>query len=392
MTNRRLRGRIGILVGVLACAMAAGGAFAGVPGPCGPFVDVTNDSFCPLVLEIFYQAITTGTTPTTFDPTANVTRLQMAAFLSRTVDGVLKRGSRRAALNQFWTPQASSDLGITNLTFQGADYAAANGLSVWVSGTFGSSVTQVLAGTGGTLGTWTGATQAKGVVMGRGRVFVVGSTTPGRLYMIDPAGGGASVTTVASNLGDGALAVAYNGARILSANTSGSVSVVSPTVSIPWTVTTVTTGFTSPSGILFTGDSFWVTDQGAGKLFRIGSIGNILQTVTVQATPFQSVFDGTNIWVPNSGSDSVTVVRASNGTVLQTLTGNGLSFPRVAAFDGERILVTNPGNTTVSLFKATDLTPIGVVPTGASTSPLSACSDGINFWITLNGVGNLARF
>jgi hypothetical protein len=392
MTNRRLRGRIGILVGVLACAMAAGGAFAGVPGPCGPFVDVTNDSFCPLVLEIFYQAITTGTTPTTFDPTANVTRLQMAAFLSRTVDGVLKRGSRRAALNQFWTPQASSDLGITNLTFQGADYAAANGLSVWVSGTFGSSVTQVLAGTGGTLGTWTGATQAKGVVMGRGRVFVVGSTTPGRLYMIDPAGGGASVTTVASNLGDGALAVAYNGARILSANTSGSVSVVSPTVSIPWTVTTVTTGFTSPSGILFTGDSFWVTDQGAGKLFRIGSIGNILQTVTVQATPFQSVFDGTNIWVPNSGSDSVTVVRASNGTVLQTLTGNGLSFPRVAAFDGERILVTNPGNTTVSLFKATDLTPIAVVPTGASTSPLSACSDGINFWITLNGVGNLARF
>jgi DNA-binding beta-propeller fold protein YncE len=135
-----------------------------------------------------------------------------------------------------------------------------------------------------------------------------------------------------------------------------------------------------------------VTDQGAGKLFRIGSIGNILQTVTVQATPFQSVFDGTNIWVPNSGSDSVTVVRASNGTVLQTLTGNGLSFPRVAAFDGERILVTNPGNTTVSLFKATDLTPIAVVPTGASTSPLSACSDGINFWITLNGVGNLARF
>ncbi|HEV8117718.1 MAG TPA: hypothetical protein VGQ32_04295, partial [Thermoanaerobaculia bacterium] len=160
----------------------------------------------------------------------------------------------------------------------------------------------------------------------------------------------------------------------------------------PWTVTTVTTGFTSPSGILFTGDSFWVTDQGAGKLFRIGSIGNILQTVTVQAAPFQSVFDGTNIWVPNSGSDSVTVVRAFNGTVLQTLTGNGLSFPRVAAFDGERILVTNPGNTTVSLFKATDLTPIGVVPTGASTSPLSACSDGINFWITLNGVGNLARF
>ena len=112
----------------------------------------------------------------------------------------------------------------------------------------------------------------------------------------------------------------------------------------------------------------------------------------MQAAPFQSVFDGTNIWVPNSGSDSIAVVRAFNGAVLQTLTGNGLSFPRVAAFDGERILVSNQGNTTVSLFKATDLTAIDNVPTGASTAPLSICSDGINFWITLNGVGNLARF
>jgi hypothetical protein len=35
----------------------------------------------------------------------------MAAFRSRTVDGVLKRGSRRAALDQFWAPQNATILG-----------------------------------------------------------------------------------------------------------------------------------------------------------------------------------------------------------------------------------------------------------------------------------------
>ena len=62
-----------------------GGAAGGVLGTCGPFTDAAADAFCPFVLEIFYLGITTGTTATTYDPGANVSRLQMAAFLSRTV-------------------------------------------------------------------------------------------------------------------------------------------------------------------------------------------------------------------------------------------------------------------------------------------------------------------
>ena len=86
-----------ILPAVFAALM--GGAAHTALGACGLFTDVAADSFCQFVLEIFTLGITTGTTPTTYDPTANVNRLQMAAFLSRTVDGVLKRGSRRAALD-----------------------------------------------------------------------------------------------------------------------------------------------------------------------------------------------------------------------------------------------------------------------------------------------------
>src|SRR6266545_3304462 len=102
MKPSRVGHRVPVVLSLLAAAVL-GGASSAVLGLCGPFTDVAADSFCPLVLEIFYLGITTGTTPTTYDPSSSVSRLQMAAFLSRTVDRVAARGSRRAALNQFWT-------------------------------------------------------------------------------------------------------------------------------------------------------------------------------------------------------------------------------------------------------------------------------------------------
>jgi hypothetical protein len=78
--------------------------------------------------------------------------------------------------------------------------------------------------------------------------------------------------------------------------------------------------------------------------------------------------------------------------VLATLTGNGLTSPAEAAFDGQRIRVTDDLSSNVSVWRATDLTPIGTIGTGSGTLPSGACSDGINFWITLNGTGQVARF
>jgi YVTN family beta-propeller protein len=105
------------------------------------------------------------------------------------------------------------------------------------------------------------------------------------------------------------------------------------------------------------------------------------------------VFDGANIWVPNSGSNSVSVVRASTGAVLRTLTGNNLSGPAAAAFDGQRVLVTNADALDgVSLWKAADLTSLGSFSTGAFSSPYGACSDGVSFWLALSGTSTIARF
>src|SRR6185295_9724987 len=115
-----------------AASVLLGGAGSVLLGTCGTFTDVAADAFCPFVLEIFYLGITTGLTPTTYDPASPVTRLQMAAFLSRTVDRALQRGSRRASLSQFWVTRANvatTTLGQT--TVNAPTFVKADGADVW---------------------------------------------------------------------------------------------------------------------------------------------------------------------------------------------------------------------------------------------------------------------
>ena len=385
---RPYRARLGRLLTPLALAAALTcGAASGLLGTCGPFTDTANDAFCPFVLEIFYLGITTGTSPTTFDPTSDVSRLQAAAFLSRTVDGVLSRGSRRAALNQFWTTKGAA-LGLTTV---GGDphLVRSDGADLWVANEFGGTVSRVRGSDGRLLETWTGARGAYGVLVAMGRVFVSGDTNPGNLYRLDPTQTPGSVTTVASGLGGSSRGIAFDGSRIWIANNFGaSVSIITPGTTIPWTVTTITS-FDGPEGILYDSSNIWVVEVG-GSIRRVDAAGAVLQTVTVGSLPGFPAFDGTNIWVPNQGSNTVSVIRAASGAVLQTLSSNGLNGPLSAAFDGQRVLVTNVLGDSVSLWKAADLTPIGFSWIGSN--PWGACSDGINFWITLFSANQLARF
>ena len=221
--------------GFIRPALAAAAALlAGVSGAllaaCGPFADAAGDAFCPFVLEIFYLGITTGTTATTYDPAANVSRLQMAAFLSRTVDGALKRGSRRAALDQFWTAKNASVLGLTTLPAT-PTLLKSDGADIWATSS-GNRVFRVRASDGKLLETWTGATSAFDLVPAMGRIVVSGG--PG-LFSIDPSQPAGAVTTVASNLPVNADGIVFDGSRFWTANFGppSSVSIITPGPTIP---------------------------------------------------------------------------------------------------------------------------------------------------------------
>src|SRR5262252_3855424 len=89
-------------------------------GTCGgvttslPFTDVAGNPFFCQIAEAFFSGLTNGTTPTTFSPSADVPREQMAAFVTRTQDAALRRGSRRAALKQWATPTVAAHLSGTS--------------------------------------------------------------------------------------------------------------------------------------------------------------------------------------------------------------------------------------------------------------------------------------
>jgi hypothetical protein len=375
----------------LAAALGAGAA-GSLLGDCGPFTDVPP-AFCAAVFEISVLGITAGTSATTYAPDQVVTRLQMAPFLKRTVDTTLLRGSRRAALDQFWTMRGSAPVGTTSLGFPPIS-CRSDGTDVWVPSSSGK-VFRVRGSDGKLLDTWTNATGATGALVTPFGVLVSGATEPGNLYRIDPAAPAGDVASVAADLGDDPGMMAFDGTRIWTVNhgtpakAPGNISIITPGPSTPWTSTTVSTGFAFPIGILFDGSNIWVTDPGANKLVKLDANGAILQSVSIGNAGYPA-FDGTNIWVPSSGPAAVVVVRASTGAVVGSITDNELANPVAAAFDGQRMMVTDNLTPAGRIWKAADLSPIGFV--SLPSAPQIGCSDGLSFWATLPDTNQLARF
>jgi DNA-binding beta-propeller fold protein YncE len=151
----------------------------------------------------------------------------MAAFVTRTQDSALRRGSRKAALGQWAIPDSAP---LTGRTTVGTSPAAvkSDGADLWVADVNSADVKRVRASDGAVLGTWTGAVGAVGVLVARGRVYVTGQTSPGRLYMIDPTTTPGAVVTLTSTLGNQPTDVTTDGHFIWTANLGGSVSGVDP--------------------------------------------------------------------------------------------------------------------------------------------------------------------
>lgn len=386
-----------LLISIASSRLRADTAVCGGQSVTLPFTDVPAVSpfFCAIA-EAYFSGLTSGTSANTYSPSATVSREQMAAFTTRTMDQSLKRGSRRAALDQWWVPSFNNLFGET-VVGNVPKGVKSDGVDVWVANRGSGTVSRVRASDGQLLGTWTGAVQAGQVLVARGRVFVTGVTSPGRLYLVDPRQPPGPVFVLSSSLGANPQGIAFDGSRIWIANTGdNSVSIYEFT-----TLVTTISGFSSPAGVIYDGTNIWVTNSGSNSLDKLDSNGGIIQSIVVGNIPSFPVFDGTNIWVPNYFSNSITVVRVKdaqgnplvNPFVLATLTANGLSGPITAAFDGERILVTNDSGSCLSLWKAADLSPLGSFDAPVSSdAPYGACSDGLNFWVTLSGPNLLKRF
>jgi len=87
----------------------------------------------------------------------------------------------------------------------------------------------------------------------------------------------------------------------------------------------------------------WIREHGS-------EASTVCQPATSLAgtAPIGVAFDGVNIWVANSGDNTLTKLRASDGANLGTFpTGTA---PHWLVFDGAHIWVTNNGSNTVTKY------------------------------------------
>src|ERR1700680_3924501 len=105
---------------------------------------------------------------------------------------------------------------------------------------------------------------------------------------------------------------------------------------------------------------------------------NLTTQLPVGTTPWGVAFDGANVWVVNNGSNTVSELRASDGSTLGTFPVG--TSPEGMAFDGANIWVANFHSNNVTKLRASDGSSLGTFAVG--TGPDAMAFDGANIWVT----------
>ncbi|HYR90980.1 MAG TPA: Ig-like domain-containing protein, partial [Terriglobia bacterium] len=130
----------------------------------------------------------------------------------------------------------------------------------------------------------------------------------------------------------------------------------------------------------------WVANKGNNTVVKLFGAG--VQLLTVNVTNVGNlVSDGTNVWVL-SGTGTVFKIRGSDGVNLGTFSTGGLGSAYLA-YDGANIWITNTLSNTVSKIRTSDGTNLGVFPTG--NSPRGVLFDGVNIWVANRGSNNVSK-
>src|SRR5271166_1312060 len=114
---------------------------------------------------------------------------------------------------------------------------------------------------------------------------------------------------------------------------------------------------------------------------------NRITSFAVQNSPSCVAFDGANIWVANSGSNTVSKLRPSDGAILGTYTVG--TSPQGLAFDGANIWVANVSSADVTKLRASNGTTVGTYPVGSN--PQFLTFDGANIWVANTGSANVTK-
>ncbi len=148
---------------------------------------------------------------------------------------------------------------------------------------------------------------------------------------------------------------------------------------------------TSAWAIGFDGTSIWLVDDNFGEVVKFRpSDGQILGAYPVGPSPSGIVYDGANIWVGNDNGELVKI-RASDGLNLGVFPAfPNSSTPGDLAYDGTHIWATNSSNDSVAVIRASDGSWVNSIKTGHR--PNGIVFDGASMWVANHFSDDVNRF
>ncbi len=144
----------------------------------------------------------------------------------------------------------------------------------------------------------------------------------------------------------------------------------------------------NPDGVAFDGKVIWVTNSYNNNVWTIDrNTGAHISGWETGIYPLSIIYDGANMWIGNGiNLGSVTKIRAADGAVLGTYATAGTTV-RGLLYDGTSIWVCNSGTNTVSRVRADNVALLGTYATGPN--PRSVAFDGTKIWIANSGGNTL---
>ena len=149
----------------------------------------------------------------------------------------------------------------------------------------------------------------------------------------------------------------------------------------------------SPQGVAFDGSNIWVVNSGSNNVSRIdpatgSSIGSPIP-LGVGVSPREIAFDGTTVWVTCFNTDSVVRIDPITGAVEGSPISVG-DGPIGIDFDGTNIWVANFSSNNVTRINAATGIVVGS-PIAVANGPRSMAFDGANMWVTSFNSNTITR-
>ncbi len=259
-----------------------------------------------------------------------------------------------------------------------------DGSHVWVSNAGTGSVTKVDADTGAIVGTYpTGGTNTGAIVYDGTYIWAInnGTNTVSKLVAATGAPAQGSPLSIATS----PSALVFDGNSVWVSDFTGSKVVdIDPLTNVATNV--AVPGGSQPNGMVFDGTHVWVALTGSNSVVSIDpATRSVGSPAAIGVPPLQLVFDGTYLWA-SGGSGSTVVKLDGAGTVVANVvvTGN----PSYLAYDGSYVWVTATGTPAIVRIHAASA---DVVSSKEDlVSPRGMAFDGRNMWVVDNG-GTLHR-